>query len=180
MPGEENRGGGGANDEPREPHEPHGPGEPDDLLMGDSDDDTADDGPGENDKRRDKRVSYDLPVFFYVATGKRRPREVAYQKGYTQDVSRNGIKLLIERPTPEQGISVGTELELEIYLPAVFRSKPLTGRGVVVRAEPDDHDPENVLAGIDFVNLDDKSREALKKVARTLRKVTDDILGTDE
>ena len=160
-----------------------GPDGDDDLLGGlaDDDDDALEE-LSDSDKRRDKRVSYDLPVFFYVAAGKRKPREVNYHKGYTQDVSRNGIKLLIERPTDDtrQKIEIGTELDLEIYLPAVFRSKPLTGRGVVVRLEPADSDPENVLAGIDFVNLDEKSREALKKVARTLRKVTDDILGTED
>ncbi len=148
-------------------------------MMSDNGDDVVADG---SEKRRDMRVSYDLPVFFYFAVGKRKPRDVTYHKGYTQDISRNGLKLLIERPAPDtaEAIRVGAELEMEIYLPSVFRSKPLTGRGVIVRVERDEADREgHVLAGIDFVNLDDKSRDVLKKVARTLREVTDDILGPD-
>lgn len=131
-----------------------------------------------NEKRQDSRVNFDLPVFFYFAAGKRRPREVNYHKGYTQNVSKSGLRLLIERPSDDaiEKLQNGTELELEIYLPAVFRSKPITARGRVVWCHPMD-DPENMLAGVDFIHLDDKNRDTLKQVAGTLREVTDDILG---
>ncbi len=131
------------------------------------------------EQRRDSRVNYDLPVFFYFSAGKRKPRDVSYVKGYTQDISRNGVKLLVETPSEDlkERLQPDAQVDLEIYLPAVFRSKPITGRGVVVWS---DMHNDAVMSGIKLVDLDEEARETLKTVAVTLRNVTDDILGDDE
>ena len=70
-----------------------------------------------------------------------------------------------------------TYIDVEIYLPAVFRSKPLTCRGTIVWRKIEE---ANVVIGVRLLDLDDSQGEILKSVAVTLRSVTDDILGEDE
>jgi hypothetical protein len=134
------------------------------------------------EKRRDTRVNYDLPVFFFFARGKRRPRNVRFRKGFTQDISRNGVRLLIEYPDADLGrqMAEGAEIEMELYLPLVFRSKPIVARGTVVWYYDEEVERKPCLAaGVDFTRLSDSDRETLKTVADRLRLVTDQILGDE-
>lgn len=131
------------------------------------------------DQRRDDRVRYDFPVYFFFPQGKRRPREVHYLKGFTQDVSTTGMRLFVEEPSPETMEKLNednAQIEVEIYLPEMFRSKPLTCRGEV-RWREQVSNTANMMVGVDLIDLDAKHRDVLKRVAGTLREVTDEILG---
>ncbi len=130
------------------------------------------------EKRKDERISYDFPVFFYFITGKRRPRSVVYHKAYTQDVSKTGIKLLLETPSKEVKEKLsqeGVELGLEIYLPAVFRSRPITCKSKVIWSDAEQVKNAFVM-GVELLNLDKQTSETLKKVAKTLRNIADNII----
>ena len=128
------------------------------------------------EQRRDDRVNYDLPVFFYFPMGRRKPRDAVYHKGYTQDVSRTGIRVFIEAPSAElrTRLEADTHLAFEIYLPEIFRSKPLPARGVIKWSEPEGRDH---YIGVEFTQISQAAQDQLKKVTATLRRVTDRILG---
>ena len=136
----------------------------------------------QEEKRKDDRIIYDFPVFFYFMAGKRKPRSATYHKGYTQDVSKNGIKLLIEstsKEVKEKLSDFSSEIGLEIYLPAVFRSRPITCKGKLIWSSDLENQSEAFAVGIELLNLDAPTGETLKKVAKTLRKITDDIIEGD-
>ena len=135
------------------------------------------------EKRSSERIYYDFPVYFYFLSGKRKPREVSYNKGYTQNVSATGINLLIESPSQnvrkmldENEKNIG----LEIYLPAVFRSKPISCKGKVVWKKEIIKEELLIYVGIKLHNIDDIARESLQKVASTLRNITDSIIEEEE
>lgn len=135
------------------------------------------------EKRSSERITYDFPVYFYFLSGKRKPREVSYNKGYTQNVSATGIKLLIESPSQnvrkmldENEKNIG----LEIYLPAVFRSKPISCKGKVIWKKEIIKEELLIYVGIKLHNIDDIARDSLQKVASTLRNITDSIAEEEE
>ena len=135
------------------------------------------------EKRCSKRINYDFPVYFYFLSGKRKPREVSYYKGSTQNVSTSGINLLIESPS----IDVRTMFDeneknigLEIYLPAVFRSKPISCKGKVVWKKEIIKEELIIIVGIELHNIDAIAREAMQKAASTLRNITDSIIEEEE
>ncbi len=135
------------------------------------------------EKRCSERINYDFPVYFYFLSGKRKPREVSYFKGFTQNVSASGINLLIESPNQnvrkmldENEKNIG----LEIYLPAVFRSKPISCKGKVVWKKVIIKEELLIFVGIQLHSIDDIARESMQKVATTLRNITDSIIEEEE
>ncbi len=135
------------------------------------------------EKRCSERINYDFPVYFYFLSGKRKPREVSYYKGYTQNVSASGINLLIESPSidvrkmfDEKENNIG----LEIYLPAVFRSKPISCKGKIVWKKEIIKEEVIIVVGIELQNIDAIAREAMQKAASTLRNITDSIIEEEE
>ena len=69
---------------------------------------------------------------------------------------------------------------LEIYLPAVFRSKPISCKGKVVWKKEIIKEELLIYVGIKLHNIDDIARESLQKVASTLRNITDSIIEEEE
>ena len=134
-----------------------------------------------DDKRRSERINYDFPVYFYFLSGKRKPREVMYHKGYTQNVSTTGICLLIQSPGHDVRKALDEfekNMGLEIYLPAVFRAKPITCKGKLIWKKEIIDEELSIEVGIELLNIDDFTREIIQKVANNLKKITDSI--TDE
>ena len=134
------------------------------------------------DQRRSERINYDFPVYFYFLSGKRKPREVTYHKGYTQNVSTTGIRMVI--PSPGHDVRKMFEefdmnLGLEIYLPAVFRAKPITCKGKLIWKKEIIDEELNIEVGIELMNLDDFTRDIIQKVANNLKKITDSINDED-